>query len=569
MKLVLAGLIGLSIFALRVQAQVVSQDQIEGKVRADLDSILSKMLEPNQYSVQVSAQVERVNERQMVEGEQITQPPPAQREPVVPPLPGFNPPLSRSPETAPTQMRQVFRTVEHPVLRGLSVSLTLDQGLSSDELDPLQNLVRSYLNNSYPNLVHLSVQRAAMRRPAGTINKFFAERSFADALGLIALLVFACLVVAIIVFLRGRRTSGNWPGIGTPRNVSPETDGRSGYLNGDVSPLDHLESLRTLRALPSAPERAPERAAFAGVPANATYADSRRQLLDEFLRHTTVFRLYFQKLDEAARAEICSALTGPAFDTLVESLKLVRSELVVQPPSEEQLQFYVKNFSEFQEALRWQEQQFFGFLPHLTEEQLTALLQSQSPVVGALILKFCNAEISATVLERLSEERQTQIVYQFERTREISADELRTIEQSVRASVATLPNFILSSSKQEVDYWSRLLIATSDPQKLLSTIERARPDLYEKLARFRFQLEDLASLPPPLVRQVIEQVENDELARAMSRLPQDLVGHVLTGLPEARRRLLESQIVSYHNVDNTEVRSSVHDLTKKFREVLA
>ena len=269
-----------------------------------------------------------------------------------------------------------------------------------------------------------------------------------------------------------------------------------------------------------------------------------------------------------ARGEICTALKGPAFATLMESLKLSTEESVSQTPSEEQLQFYLKNFSEFQGALQWQEQQFFGFLPNLTPEQLRALVQMHNPVVGALIVKFCRPEVSALVIDRMPESERSQIIDQFERTREIPPEELRTIENNVRASVALLPNFILSSTGQELDYWTQLLAATSDPEKLLTSLQRVRPDLYEKLARFRFKLEDLPSLPTPLIRKVIDEVENDDLARALSAQSMDLMNYLLTQMPSARRQMVESQILSYQNVRNADVQNSVDHLVRRFREVL-
>jgi flagellar motor switch protein FliG len=292
-------------------------------------------------------------------------------------------------------------------------------------------------------------------------------------------------------------------------------------------------------------------------------------LLDAFLKNAFIFRLYYEKLDTITRSELCAALNGPAFNTLMDSLKLKLEETEgIAPPSEDQVQFYLKNFSEFHEAMRWQDEQFFGFLPHLTQEQLLALVQSQSPVVSALILKFSKPDVAASVLEGLTEKFRISVIDQFERTREMSPDELKSIEKMVRSSVKTLPNFILGTARLEQEYWNHLLSATTDPAKLLTSLEEARPDLYEKLAKFRFQLQDLPSLPQPLVRKVLDDIENDEIARAFSGLHSDLIAYALNELPEARRRLLEGQILSYQNVESFEVRKSVDTLTKKFREVL-
>jgi hypothetical protein len=540
------------LYSLSGQAQVLSQDQIESKVQSDLSGLLDKILEPHQYSLQVTAVMDRVNERQLVEGEQLTQPSQLSRT-VVPPLPGFDPPANSPQPPSPTQTRQVFRMVEKPVLKALTAHLLLDQSVDKEKSKTIETLARSYLNNSFAGTAHLEMRQTALKGPTASSGLKI------DNLSSLAWILVAGLALWLFILLRRRKPallSGMSPDQLLPLRPEEREVGKSIAAN-------------EMMALPP-PEKRRERTAFSGVPTNPQYADHRRQLLDAFLKNAFVFRLYFEKLDAIARAELCAALTGPAFNTLMDSLKLkVEDAVEMAPPSEEQVQFYLKNFSEFHEAMRWQEEQFFGFLPHLTTEQLLALVRSQSPVIGALILKFSKPDAAALVLENLEEKSRLSVIDQFERTREMSPDELKSIEKTVRASVRTLPNFILGTARQEQEYWSHLLSSTQDPSKLLLSLEEVRPDLYNKLAKFRFQLQDLPSLPSPLVRKVLDDMENDEIARAFSGQSSDLVAYALNEMPAARRRLLEDQILSYQNVENFEVQKSIETLTRKFREVLA
>jgi len=563
----------LAFLSLDLKAQDVSKDGLEQKVKADLESSISKMLDPNQFAVQVSAIVERSLERQVVEGEQLVQNLPATKAVSMPPLPGFDPP-PRSAEAPPGHSRQVFKSVERNSLKSISVILSLDKALSEEESASAESFARSYLANSYPSQSSLSLAKISMRQQKtkedSLLTKAFSKDFFPwIAVGLVVLTLLGFLIWALKVITRSNGHSPRLPA----RSVGPYLDQPGEEFRSNLVP--NLESERSplLPALNSKRlelgERQPaERSAFGGIPTNPQYADQRRELLDSFLANSKQFRVYYKKLDDLAKTEICKALSGPAFDTLLESLSLEKQDVGLPAPSEEQIQFYLKNFSEFRGALDWQDQQFFGFLANMTDNQLASLIRLQNPVVGALILKYCKAETSAQVLDRMSDKDRKGVIDQFERVGDISAAELKSIETSIRSSLSTMPDFIADSSSQELDYWSKLLAAAKSPQAILINLEHARPDLYEKLARFRFQLTDIASLPPPLVRKVLDEVENDELAKAFSRMSPDLIKYSLSELPEARRRLLLGQILSYQNLEGNQVNESIQNLTRKFREVL-
>jgi hypothetical protein len=306
------------------------------------------------------------------------------------------------------------------------------------------------------------------------------------------------------------------------------------------------------------------------LPENPRFADYRARLLEKFLNNSEIFRHYWKKLTTDSRIEIFSALRGPAFENLIEVLEIdlpMNGETAILP-SEEQLEFYEKNFEEYIHSFQWQNKQFFGFLHLLTYQQTLTLIKSENSLVGALIIKYCKPDISAALLNDFSHEKRSEIIQNFSRLTDLSSEEIQMIELGVRKSASLLPNFIWSRQLPEVEFWEKILIQTENADNILMNLEKTNKELYEKLSRFRFKLNDLPTLPSALIAEVFEKVDNEELAKAIVDVSLDVQKFALDHLPENRRQLIESQMLSLMGVGRIEKELAVKNLTHKFREVL-
>ena len=567
-KLILLLVAFLSVASAQTQIDPVV---VQAKTKSDLESGLSKLIAPEEFDVQVNVATNTRMERQLVEGESITQTRPSEPRVAVPPLPGFTTgPEPVEPSVQPAQSRNVYRMVEKTVLRNVAVQLTLDSALAKEQSDQAEAFVRNYVTTSFGGQGVVSIGRMKMRKvsepavsapPPPDIASYLPWLLFGlTGLGLLALVAF--LIYA--VWRRARRARQMYP---------PTIDAQARDFSGFEPPSPHTRAL----AEPAGPSALPAeedkdgRVKYLPLPASAGFAETRAELLGSLLKNADTFRLYYQRLSEAARTELYAALRGPAFDSLLESLELAVPEGgdTSMPPTEEQTLFYQKNFDEFITTYHWQKEQFFGFLQQLTHEQVMTLIKGQNPLVGALMIKFMKPKQSAAVMRDLPVDLRDGIIKQTARVRTVSTEELGEIERSVRDQVAALPSFILTSPSQELEFWARLLSNSEDQDAILLSLEKERPELYEQLAKYRFRLEDVPSLPRPLIHRVLDQINNDELTRAMLTLPEPTREFLLSELGPKRQALLRSQLDALVGLPAGETREAKQRLTTLFREVMA
>jgi hypothetical protein len=250
-----------------------TREEVETKVRTDLDQFLSRILEPHQYALQTLVQVDTVRERQLVEGEQITQPP--QKAGVeVPPLPGFDPTPQQPAETNVAQLRQVFRSADKTVLRSVAVNLTLDSTIEDEVAQQVESSVRSYLSSGYSGLSSLKINRMLLRKPSLSSQLGFGLKDWVWYLGLGLFALFMYFI------LRRSRGFGEDPYRANYRVLNREQkeslDLARSVNEDSEAPL--LNARSAIPALPVAEDR--RQSAFEGVqPINLTPINERRFLI--------------------------------------------------------------------------------------------------------------------------------------------------------------------------------------------------------------------------------------------------------------------------------------------------
>lgn len=552
---------------------------VEQKVSEDLKQTLGLIVGPDRFLLQTTVLENRRMERQLVEGENITQQT-SSPQIEIPPLPGFTvaPP---KPPTNPGQSRQTFRMVEKVDVQGVKVSLSLDETLPPELRQRAESTVRSYLSNRFGSKAQLQTNILPMVGRTNSSLSLASKNWWSE--NVLALVLLAAVAAFAYLWWRGRK--------GQPRIFYPTVENANDpRMQGREEP-SLLDSTSPLlpgpgRALPlafderragahlkaaEAQQKDPREPAFPPIPATEQFIDRRTELLGSFLLEAGIFRNYFERLSPGSRSELYAGLRGPAFDSLLESLDIALplGADTSSPPSEEQLLFYLKNFSEFISSHDWQKQQFFGFLNQMNGEQLQALAGQQNPLITAIMLKYMKPAQAAMLLDNLPSEVRSETLAHIPHSAKIAGAELFSIEKSVRAQVDSMPGFLAGNQKVSSDFWVKILTHSEHQDEILLDLERTSPEMYPALAKFRFKLDDIPGLPRPLLQKVVNDVENEELSLALLSCSPDVVNFVLAELPVARKQLLQEQMNMMNGISGNKMNIAKATMVKRFREVMA
>jgi flagellar motor switch protein FliG len=551
---------------LAAPAPAVDPLTAESRVQFALETALSRVLPPESFLVHVDANVQMRAERRPVESEEVLDEParapaPTASPPV--PLPGFvsEPDVTEAVEPHRTLSggRRVFRYQETPVLEALRVHVVLDESVTRETEATVRRLVDAQLA-AYRGKVTVQYSRVPMRKidrsPAETVGTAVAEpeSGFRWDEWLVPILAAGLFLWLVAVFLLWRLTAQSRRGAAVSTGRARRTSPRE---NANLE----LDKLR-----PIAPP---------GV--GAAEADRvrlellRRQFLDRMLRRAEAFRLYYSRLTDEGRGEVCGLMRGPAFEALLESLELsaVGGKIELEPAEQlERLKYHEKQFEDFIAEESWQTSKLFGFLHALTEDQLLSLANRESAVATCLMLRFLKPDVAARILSSLTPARRREVLAEAGRVSATSFETIREIERRLRDSVQATPERMFGARDKDVAFWGEVLSRIDDSKGLLEDIRAARPDLFPSLKRFRVKLEDLRSLPDEVVRRVLDDADNEILALALLTVTKPVVDDVLARLSPRRAEIVRSQMRAFSDVSPDRARAANQQLTTRLREAI-
>jgi hypothetical protein len=556
---------------------------VQPQVQSDLENLLSRMIPSEQFLVQISTDVALRQDRQVVEGEVFTTTTEKETEPV-PMMPGFLPEVREKPDREPQRTRQVYRMVEKPVLKLVRASITFDDELEAPVVSRARILVQNYLRTAYPNQAVVAFTSLPMLKPKKEIpltdnplekkapvdtaeepkEKTESEPSVWEQYGPYGLGALLLLMVWMwISQSRARQISESQSraerrALGAGANpASPwGMDGRSGFPN----PMQFFRGLGTTPPLAPPVEQAPEK-----------IRDLRKTMLQRFLSRSSAFKRYYGQLSPEEQEELYACLAGPAYDNLLGGLNIraPKGEIPEPPEKDKVLEQHSKNFDEFTQAKDWQDKQFFGYLQDITDEQLLALVNHCTPLAACLMLRFMTPHQSALVLDALPSARRREILEQANQMNAVSFAEIYTIEREVRENVHRMPQHLFGSRKEDIEFWGSVLTEAENQDGILKDIEQTNPGIYPSLKKYKFKLEDAASLPNPMLEKILAQSDNEELSLALATCPHELIEVFFDAISAKRREVIEYQIASSKNASNDEKTDARIRLTKRFREVMA
>ena len=515
----------------------------ETKTQIELENALGRIIPPQQFLVQVSADVTQRLQRRLVEGESLVNPN-GQKTKRPEPMPGFMPEAVSLTETqAPTE-RQIFRVVETPVLESVRVRVDFDERVNPDRILRAKNIVKDYITS------HFSGQAEAIfgRLPMISADPNIPMPKEPSALESFFKQYWPWILTAIggwFLFMTFRKPSGSVQSV--PRIITKRV---RKVLSNPAAALGIIPS---------------------GGESPIPVVERKKILLDKFLRKSDSFRLYYLSLDEEKRNELAGLLHGPAFDSLMDGLGIFRTPgQEVQPGSEEDvLDIHEREFDDYGRARDWQEQQFFGFLHQLSNDQLNTLLTHASPLAACVMLRFLKPAQSAYVLDNMSPARRMEIFAEVPQVQVAALHDLAAIEKEIRVSAMRMPRALFGSPKEDADYWGKVLSESDQQDGILKDLEKTNPELAPNLKQFRFKLEDVMKLKSNILDKVLGDVDNEELSMALVTLPEKLAEQILSKLGGRRRDLVAGQVLANRDAPPTQTRPARLSLTKRFREAMA
>ncbi len=198
----------------------------------------------------------------------------------------------------------------------------------------------------------------------------------------------------------------------------------------------------------------------------------------------------------------------------------------------------------------------FDFLASADAETIIAQIGNEHPQTIALVLSHLPPVRAAAVLAGLPGSSQGEVIRRISHLREVSADALRRVEESLagRVSVMAASGARAGGVERAAELLRRA--GARVERSCLEALEDEEPDLADDLRRRLFAFEDLLRADDRGIRALLKEVSTQELSVALKTASEELREKFLANMSRRARALQTDEREYMRPVRLTEVEAS-------------
>ena len=183
----------------------------------------------------------------------------------------------------------------------------------------------------------------------------------------------------------------------------------------------------------------------------------------------------------------------------------------------------------------------FAFLSDLTDEQLVALLITETPRVIAITLAQLSSDKRMIVLNRISEEEKGQVLLNIGNLDDVPLEAVVQIANNLQKKSKQLPKTVAFSRGGGKDLADLLgEMDAEDEAMFMSNLEQDNPELAEAVKKYRITFESIFEIfPDNLLRDLMNAVDLDAVAMALKGMDQSTTDKVIGILPKKKQAMFE------------------------------
>jgi flagellar motor switch protein FliG len=203
-------------------------------------------------------------------------------------------------------------------------------------------------------------------------------------------------------------------------------------------------------------------------------------------------------------------------------------------------------------------------------QQLGKLLDSEHPQTIALVLAHLDPRRASMVLENLSEEHRVVSIQRLAEMRQFSPEMAQKVAHILHRrleNVGDTARKSYSGFKAVADLLNRL--NAEESKKILETIEEGQPELALSIRNLMFTFDDLVTVPPATIREIVSGVDKRQLALALRGTNDELRAQIFKSMSSRAVEMLKEDMEVLGPVRSREVAQAQQEILNLARRLEA
>ncbi|MDR3741378.1 MAG: flagellar motor switch protein FliG [Terracidiphilus sp.] len=203
-------------------------------------------------------------------------------------------------------------------------------------------------------------------------------------------------------------------------------------------------------------------------------------------------------------------------------------------------------------------------------QQLGKLLDAEHPQTIALVLAHLDPRRASMVLDNLSEEHKVVSIQRLAEMRQFSPEMAQKVAHILHRrleSVGDTARKSYSGFKAVADLLNRL--NAEESKKILEAIEDGQPELALSIRNLMFTFDDLVTVPPATIREIIAGVDKRQLAMALRGANEELRAQMFKSMSSRAVEMLKEDMEVLGPVRSREVAAAQQEILTLARRLEA
>jgi flagellar motor switch protein FliG len=203
-------------------------------------------------------------------------------------------------------------------------------------------------------------------------------------------------------------------------------------------------------------------------------------------------------------------------------------------------------------------------------QQLGKLLDSEHPQTIALVLAHLDPRRASLVLDNLSEEHKVVSIQRLAEMRQFSPEMAQKVAHILHRRLESMGDTArksYSGFKAVADLLNR--VNAEESKKILETIEDGAPELALNIRNLMFTFEDLVTVPPATIREIVSGVDKRQLAMALRGANEDLRAQIFKSMSSRAVEMLKEDMEVLGPVRSREVAQAQQEILNLARRLEA
>jgi flagellar motor switch protein FliG len=198
------------------------------------------------------------------------------------------------------------------------------------------------------------------------------------------------------------------------------------------------------------------------------------------------------------------------------------------------------------------------------------LLDSEHPQTIALVLAHLDPKRASLVLSNLSEEHKVISIQRLAAMRQFSPEMAQKVAHILHRRLETVGDGgrkSYSGFKAVADLMNRM--NAEESKRILEVIEEGQPELALSIRNLMFTFEDLVTVPPATIREIVSGVDKKQLAMALRGANEELRAAIFKAMSTRAVEMLKEDMEVLGPVRSREVAQAQQEILNLARRLEA